>query len=219
MKKIVRILQSLHGLSIFDNVATLEGFGLAPLKRIDYLERRNNETLEDWRDRLFSYQNIPTVQASLSGVKQAFAESVNPFLNKEIVLLTRRFSENQRSQKRLFSYALKDHLLSLPTAELNVIGHKSRILMLKGAQEYIMEHLLSQSMKNVLGNKLPDFLIENTHFQLKSKKKSLKNNLRKILPNSIIKSYRESVKSERIDLFKLAFRSVMINNLIKKLSH
>lgn len=212
------ILQSLHGLSVFDNVTTLESYGLAPLERIDHLERRNNESLEDWRDRLFAYQNIPTVQASLSGIKQSFVESINPFLNHEIVLLTRRFSENQRTGKKLFKYALKEHLLVLPVANQNVIGHKSRILGLQGAKEYIMDHLLSHSTRTILGNKLPDFLVENTSFEEKYKKKSFKNNLRKILPNSIIKSYRESLKSERIDLFKIVFRSLMINDVIKKLS-
>ncbi|MBX2845301.1 MAG: hypothetical protein KTR13_03725 [Saprospiraceae bacterium] len=213
----VRILQSLHDLSIYDNIPNLDQLGLENIQFKKQLERRHGETLEDWRDRLFSYQNITTVQASLNGIKQHYVEVVNPFLNQEIIKLTRAFSVDQRSQKRLFFKAFSDHLLGIPTAQLSVNGRKKRVLELAHAQTFMLDTLSSENTKNVFGDALCILLSEKTSFAQPSEQVSLKKRLRKLIPNSLLKVYRSEIKSERIDYFSLVFRINMVMVFLDKI--
>ncbi|MCC6301293.1 MAG: hypothetical protein IT489_00650 [Gammaproteobacteria bacterium] len=66
------------------------------------LQRREQESLSEWRDRLYQTFRTPAILAALNDLKCAYVEVVNPFQARRVVLLARGLPDTHRTDKRLF---------------------------------------------------------------------------------------------------------------------
>ncbi|HEX6994647.1 MAG TPA: asparagine synthase-related protein [Gammaproteobacteria bacterium] len=74
-----------------------------PAQRIpDALQRRSDESLAAWRDRLYQQYRLPVILAALTDLKTSYVEVVNPFLYARVLAYARTLPDELRTNKRLW---------------------------------------------------------------------------------------------------------------------
>jgi len=69
----------------------------------DYLQRRPDDTLEMWRDRIEQRYAAPLGLASLNDIKTAYVEILHPYLSRSILHYVRTMPDSFRTNKALFT--------------------------------------------------------------------------------------------------------------------
>ena len=124
------------------------------------LQKRPDESREDWRDRLRLYLQIPSNLASLSALKTPYLEIVNPFLSKNILNIARSLPAGLRDNKKLW----KDYVLSktpdIPLATEDGNPGYGTILKDPDMISYIKNNIDSTESRELLGNDLLDYTLK-----------------------------------------------------------
>jgi len=76
--------------------------GLLPQRIPEALERRPDESLAMWRDRLYQQYRLPVMLAALTDLKTSYVEVVNPFLYARVLAYARALPDELRTNKRLW---------------------------------------------------------------------------------------------------------------------
>ncbi|MFY0543724.1 hypothetical protein [Brevibacillus sp. H7] len=138
--------------------------GMEPNSMPNHLKRKENETLEVWRDRLYHQFRIPVVLAALNDLKLSYVEIANPFLSRRIILEARTLPDELRSDKRLF----RDIVHSLgPDIGYAKTGSIKNILKRDQVVAFIKKEIQNSE---VLPDQLTHLIMENmlnTHALLK----------------------------------------------------
>ncbi|KAF0191343.1 MAG: hypothetical protein FD165_1939 [Gammaproteobacteria bacterium] len=186
-------------------------------------DRRDMESLEAWRDRLYQSYRIPVVMAALNDLKNSYVEIVNPLLSRRIVRAVRKMPDRLRTDRMLFKKIVVAANRDIPFAEYPAIEMSSNILKDTRVIDHIMGTLLSARAEKLFP---PDLiqLLKNHIFgdgQLASPYRPANTNLKAILKNILPKKAIDAVRpvvagfwrpssSIELDLYKLAFRAYII---------
>src|SRR5690606_14946583 len=79
-----------------------------------YLLKKDNETNEQWRDRLYHAYRLPIILGALNETKSAYIEIINPLLSKSIIEFVRTLPDTLRTNKYLFKKNVKKALDDIP---------------------------------------------------------------------------------------------------------
>lgn len=82
----------------------------------EHLRQESDETLDDWRDRLWLEHRTPNVTAALDEIKTSYVEIVNPLLCQRVVEVVQALPANLRSDKTIFSSIVEPMFRSVPFA-------------------------------------------------------------------------------------------------------
>ncbi|WP_054637831.1 hypothetical protein [Thalassobacillus sp. C254] len=156
-------LRRITGLSIwgdYENLPNLSKLGLPGQKIPEDFIKKDNETLETLRNRLYQCIRIPLVLSALNDLKVPYTEIMNPFLSKEIVEVTRTLPNNLLKDKQLFKDIVNKYSPSIGYAQYSNNGDQSHIL-----EEESMKKLLIQEMvekgDSIFTEEYMTFLMEN----------------------------------------------------------
>lgn len=205
--------------SDFSNLKKCEELGINENNLPKQLQKKINETLETWRDRLYHQFRIPVVLAALSDLKFPFVEVINPLLSRKIVYQIRSMPDNLRSNKLLFKKIVASMSPNIGYATNGANASIGYILKSKSAIDLFKLELNTENCKTFISDKLISYTLENliaTH-GYESKRQNLIRILKRHLPGWIIKkaSSLRSVKS--VDINFLAFRIFIICKMKRQL--
>lgn len=108
---------SLTTLADYFSAEELATFELPEQPLPPVLERRHDETLSTWRDRLYQQFRVPTLLAGLTDLKTAYVEVGNPLLADSVLDCVRTLPDELRTGKRLWHELVAAQLPSFPLAK------------------------------------------------------------------------------------------------------
>lgn len=112
----VRVATKLATLADYFSPAQLAAFELPEQSLPEALARRDGETLETWRDRLYQHCRIPTFLAALTDLKTAYLDVGNPLLARSVLECVRAMPDELRTNKRLWLEIVAEQLPGIPLA-------------------------------------------------------------------------------------------------------
>ncbi len=186
-------------------------------------DKRENESLEAWRDRLYQSFRIPVVMAALNDLKNSYVEIINPLLSRRIVRAVRKMPDRLRTDRMLFKKIVVAANRDIRFAEYPAIEMSSNILKDTRVIDHIMGTLLSARAEKLFPPVLIQLLKKHIFGdgQLASPYRPANTNMKAILKNILPKKAIDTVRpvvaclwrsssSIELDLYKLAFRAYII---------
>lgn len=213
---------------------SLSNFSLIPWaekQRLpDTLKRNENETREDWRDRLRLSYRVPYVLGSLSSLKSPYVEIVNPFLSQNVLSVAKSLPIKARNDKSVW----KDFVLSkdsgIPIARQSATPSRENILAHPKMSEYLKKEIHDEHTRKILDENIVDYTLK----RLESSKDDSSNSsiwkmmgvdfreeMAERIPSSVLRALIEKTTIDfpqvRISPNKLALRMFLIKSMVKKL--
>ncbi len=90
-------------------------FAITDAEFPEQLRRAPDESIEDWRDRLWLQHRTPNVTAALDEIKASYVEVANPLLSERIIQVVRTLPARLRADKTVFSSIVRP-MFSVPFA-------------------------------------------------------------------------------------------------------
>lgn len=212
----VRISLDLHLMEDNANMLPLQNFDLEPQFYPSYCERNSNETLEEWRDRLYRQFRIPYVLSSLHDLVHPFVEVFNPLLHEEIVNYSIGLPDSLRTNKRIYAKFVANLIPDIPFAKKASIPEPSAILRSAKIVSLMLDEMNSQDSRNLLNGNLLNWI--QSHLNVDDHQiNSIKNNwsvwFKHQIPWRVKKIIRKEFIKYSADFNQLAFRSVIITRM------
>lgn len=185
------------------------------------LQKREKETLEAWRDRLYHSYRLPTILSSLSDIKFSYVEQINPLLSKSILNAVRSLPDNLRTDKALFKHIVESISPNVPFATKGANASLKDILQSRAFAELLKSEISSNYSTNLFGEEFTDLIfkgIKVDEVKPRKKKQSVKNLISSILPKSLKNILRDTIASPTVDSNRLAFRVYIIIKMHKMLT-
>lgn len=145
-------IQAVTGANLLTDYDSLKHFaGYWPeQERPAAMERRPDETVAMWRDRLGYEYHAATVWAALNELKCTYVDVLNPFLSAEFIAAACRLPDPLRDGKRLFMKIVSDLCIDVPFATRPAIESLSSALMHAAVVEQLAHELSSEAALDVL---------------------------------------------------------------------
>jgi hypothetical protein len=208
-------------LSDFGNIdmdAAALGFDPGGQKRPEFLERRQSETREMWRDRVNAEFEIPSIFAALGDHKLSYVEIINPLLSRRIVETVRTLPDELRTGKALFMSIITRAVPDIKYAKYPAIEARGDILR-------------RPEVAGAISNLLQESSGQGSHFAVMSRYalnfmedgKSVKQHGNRALPARILRWVRTKSRLEKhrppmMDSYQLGFRVYIILRMNEILS-
>jgi len=190
-------------------------------KRPSWLEKKENENLERWRDRLNAEFEIPILFAALNDIKLSYVEIINPFLSRGIVHQVRQLPDHMRTDKKLFTKIVNSLNPSIPYAQHRAIAFPEDTLKKRKVVDFITDELRSDYAESLLPEAFLRFICENMQTsdgRITVKPPVLHRILRPLTPKSVRKWRHARMMKRNLDLNTLGLRACLISRMTKILS-
>ncbi len=173
--------------------------------------RKEDETLSMWRDRLVQEYRLPVVQAALSDLKFPYLDQFDPLLSKELIHLVRQLPDHLRDEKFLFQKVVKSLNPNLEYASLIAIQRKKSILLNRELVNLIKMELSTEKAKSIF----PKEFLEQITLKLQTENKEhsfsiIKKYISDKLPLKLKKKIYRKVLAPSLDINILGFRVFLI---------
>ncbi len=206
--------------SHYSNLRSLDEFGLKKQVLPGNLERKANESLAAWRDRLYHEFRIPVFLAALSDLKCAYVELINPFLSRSIIEQVRKMPDHLRTGKSLFKKIVRSLNPNIGFARYPAIASQGNVLRTKEAVNLISHELKTDHARGLLPDGFVQYLLERIRVSdgLRHRRRSLRERIQALIPAGIRNMLRRTFFKPRIDHNLLAFRAYIICRMNRILS-
>lgn len=181
------------------------------------LIRKEEESVEKWRDRLYQSFLVPNFLSALSDLKQPYVEQINPLLSKKIVMQIREMPDRLRSEKKAFKKIVEKLSPDITFANSSSIITKKSFLEQKAVHDVIFDELDSSFAKSIFPS---EFLSEISRSLVTDDREAnwhqnLIINIKAIIPKNIKKMFVKKTFIPIMDNKIIAFRLYMILKMIK----
>ena len=119
-------------------------------------EKMDNETPEQYRDRLYHIYRLPTILAALSDIKFSYVEQMNPLLSRNILHIVRSLPDKLRTNKSLFRDIVNRAGPAIPYATKSANAQAGNILKREDLADLMRRELNSEQARQIFD---PEFLI------------------------------------------------------------
>lgn len=208
-----RLSVAFNYLNDFANLKPAEAYGLEPQMVPDFYHRREQETIEGWRDRLYQQYRIPYIQTGLHDLIYPFVELLNPLLLDEIVNFTHSLPSEWRTSKNLYAGIIKELISDIPFASKSSIPEVEHVVKDPEVVELMKEEIRTTDAQHYISPVLVREIIpklrsdSQTAHQVEA---SWKMCAKKMLPFGMKKLLRHSLMKYKADENQLAFRNYLI---------
>lgn len=197
----------------FSNLQEPEAYDLPEQHFPEFYQRNDEESIEDWRDRLYQQYRITYIQTALHDLVYPYKELVNPLLMDNIVEFTHRLPGNLRTSKRLYREIVEMFVPGIPFATKPSIPEAKNIVKAPDIVQMLKEEISSTEAKNLLSPKLTSRIVGSMKSDLKKATEveaDWKLQFKQMLPFGFKKLLRHSIMRYKADFNELAFRSYLI---------
>jgi len=144
----------------YDRLSSLEVPGAADQEWPERFQRRPDESLSTWRDRVYQMYRIPYILSALSALKEPYVELVNPLLTRRSVETIRSMPDEVRTNKELF----RDHVdASGPDVRIARTGATPEYNEIFGAPatvQYLRSELDTPEARDLFGAELVEWTLD-----------------------------------------------------------
>jgi asparagine synthetase B (glutamine-hydrolysing) len=212
----VRISLDLHKMEDNSNMLPLENFNIEPQKYPLYYNRSSDESIPEWRDRLYRQFRIPYVLTALHDVINPFMEVFNPLLHENIVDFCKRLPDSARTNKKLYAKYVSSLIPDIPFAKKASIPEPSAILKSAKIVSLLLDEMSSQDTRNILNSQFIKWTQSNLIVDDK-RINSIEDDwllwFKQQIPWRIKKLLRKDFIKYSADFNQLAFRIVIITRM------
>lgn len=221
-RKEVRALTGLQLCDDFENLQDYQSLGLQKQVLPVGLLQGDEETLEQWRDRLYHSHFIPVASAATTEMKALFLEVINPLATREVIQTFRQLPDHLRTNKlalkaivnsfpedaRLTEKFEKKDLASF-ASDLNIRNILKKQLLSKAALELFPEDFLKKVVSEIDG--VPAVDASHNDEETVISKKSVLRKMERALKGHKIKSIlHSSTAPSKLDPILLGLRVYII---------
>ena len=213
-------LKRFIGLSLYSDYGNLKDNAFLnsfDQKLPEQYERREKESFEQWRDRLYQGYLVPVFLSSLSDLKDKYVEQINPLLSREIVKEIRRLPDHLRTDKKAFK-TIVDKLS--PNERFASSSSTSTVEDFFEQEE--MVNIIKKELVSPLAAKIftTDFLsFVLSKIRIKNPKKSTSSSwmirIKRMIPKNFKRKLIKNMFVAKMDMNLLAFRMFLILRMIK----
>ena len=180
------------------------------------LQRKQNESNVDWRDRLYHSYRIPIILSALADLKLGYVEQSNPLLSRLLLDLIRKQPTEYRKNKKLFKKIVTKMYPDIEIAEESSLEPKNDFLDSKILKEYLHEVIINHQKKGVFSQEFISMILKNLRndpsnknpTSPKKKSSSIVRELKIFLKKYLLKD-RFEIK-ENLNLNLAAFRVIIV---------
>ncbi|MAU72702.1 MAG: hypothetical protein CML04_11470 [Pseudozobellia sp.] len=176
------------------------------------LHRKKNESLENWRDRLWLQHRTPITTAALEDIKLSYVEVINPLLNKNIVQAVQNLPIKLRNNKSIWYSIVSKMFPEIPFAKREAVEEVGEVLSLPEVRDYICQGLSTYESNQIFEKEFIELLV-NSYTEDKERY-DIKRRLRRLvlayLPKKAENLIRSRLKPSRVSNKWIAFRVLMI---------
>lgn len=206
--------------SDFSNLKKLSDFGIPKQEFPAWLNRKEDESLEQWRDRMNHQYEIPVVFAALTDLKLAFVEVINPLLTRRVLSVVRTMPDKFRSNKRLFRKIVRKMDPDIKFAKKDATATPDNLLYDEKVINEFYSELNSIHTNEIFTSAFINCLLNNLKSN-KNYRKSFNHRMialiKKTMPSSLKNLLRSSGANVSLDHNMLVFRSYMISKMNRML--
>jgi len=206
----------------FSNLAHIcEKYNFPKQEIPDYIARSENESLENWRDRLYQTYRIPTKLAAMSDIKLSYVEVITPFLSKRILETVRQLPSELRSDKKLFTEVSDEITPDFPIASLGANTNLKNVLSNNEVIQHLLNEIQSEKAESIFDMEFIDFVkqsIERNSKGPNNVKKQLKKYIAIVLPKAAKRWIRKKAPLPKLSSVILLFRVYIIVKMVNILT-
>jgi asparagine synthetase B (glutamine-hydrolysing) len=201
--------------------------GMYPQAVPESLSRRDGESLQEWRDRLYQSFRLPLILAALNDVKSPYVEIVNPFLSRGVIAQVRQLPDPWRTDKRLIRRIVDELSPSIAIAERPAIEAPGAILRDPACMALIRNELEEGAARWIFPDELHAYLRSRATRSAEAKPvphssaSHLKSMIKGLLPRRAASMARSTLARMRgkdsaevdLDVNRLAFRAYLASRM------
>ena len=213
-------LKNFMGLSLckeYENLKKYSYIQCLPQKYPLRFRQIDEESFEQWRDRLYQTYLVPVFLGALADLKQGYVEQINPLLARKVILAVRELPDHLRTQKKAFKQIVDSFDVGIGYAR-------------EGATKSIKNIFKQQDMIDLVSAKLrdekamvifPREFLEKLIIQINKKQQEpgRKTKLVNLLKNLVPKKWKKMILKQnftpKLDEHVLAFRVFLILRMIE----
>jgi hypothetical protein len=212
----VRISLDLHKMEDNSNMLPLSNFNIEPQLYPAYYKRTPEESIPEWRDRLYRQFRIPYVLTALHDIINPFMEVYNPLLHENIVDFCKRLPDSSRTSKKLYAKYVSSLIPDIPFAKKASIPEPAAILQSAKIVSLLLDEMASQEARNILNSQFINWTQSNLIVDDK-RINSIEGDwllwFKQQIPWRIKKLLRRDFIKYSADFNQLAFRIVIITRM------
>ena len=215
-----RLSLAFNYLDDFANLKSAQEYGLEPQRMPDFYRRQVEESLEDWRDRLYQQYRITYIQAGLHELVHPFVELVNPLLLDNIVSFTHTLPSHWRTSKRLYAEIVEEMVPEVPFATKPSIPEVAHITQDPKVVQMMQEEVKSTNSQRYISSSLIQEILPHlkTNAQVAHQMEAnWKIRIKQAIPFKIKKILRHGLMQYRLDYNQLMFRNYLITKVAQKM--
>ena len=194
-----------HAGKIFQSFAT---------KRPPHLQKKSNESLEEWRDRVNSVFEIPTIFAARSDLKLAYIEVIQPLLSKKIMQCVRSLPDDLRTDKSLFKEIVAARFSDIMFSTYRAEGKTKNIFKSRAVFDFVCKELRSYGAENLFQKEVIDYVLERVVVQdVVTGSSGGRSDIVRLVDKCQKKMTRVFNKNRKLDFNVVAFRLFVISRM------
>ena len=180
-------------------------------------EKKEQESFEQWRDRLYQGYLVPIFLTSLSDLKDKYVEQVNPLLSRKIVKEVRQLPDHLRTDKKAFK-TIVDRLSPNERYANSSSTNTVEDFFAQEEMVYIIKKELTSPLAvKIFTTNFLSFVL--SKIKIKSPKKSVSYSLitriKRMIPKDFKRRLIKKTFVAKMDMNLLAFRMFLILRMIK----
>jgi len=208
-----RLSVAYNRLEDFANLQAPTFYDLPPQKFPDFYKRQEEESVHDWRDRLYQQYRVTYIQTALHELVYPYTELVNPLLMDEIVAFTHTLPPNLRTSKNLYAEIVRGLIPQIPFAQKPSIPEPEDIVKAPAVMQMIKEEIKSTEAMKILSPSMGHWAVQHmTADDAKATRvaPTWKVQMKRMLPFRLKKILRHSIMQYKADANQIAFRNYLI---------
>jgi hypothetical protein len=199
----------------FPNLAGYEEFGLPKQEMPPSLQKREDETMETWRDRLYHEFRMPVVLSALTDLKLPFTEVITPLLSRRIIYQTRKMPDHLRTEKSAYRKIVDSLSPKIKYATSNANGGSGFSVKSEKAVEIIRAELSSPACRQIIPDGLLSYVLKNLKAtkDKTNRKRNIKSFVKQFLPTSVLLKITDQAVNKDLEVNIIAFRIYIISRM------
>jgi hypothetical protein len=170
--------------------------------------------MEEWRDRVNSVFEIPTIFAARSDLKLAYIEVIHPLLSKNIIQCVRSLSDDLRTDKSLFKEIVAARFSNITFSTYRAKDKPENVLKSKAVVDFVRKELRSYDAEQLFKKELIDYVLKRVVMQnVVAESKGGRSDIVKLFDKCKKKITRVFNKNRKLDFNILAFRLFIISRM------
>ena len=183
-------------------------------KRPPHLEKKSNESMEEWRDRVNSVFEIPTIFAARSDIKLAYIEVIHPLLSKNIIQCVRSLPDDLRTDKSVFKAIVATRFSGLTFSTPRATGKPKNVFRSRAFVDFVRKELMSYDAEKLFQKELIDYVLKRVVVQnVVAESKGGCSDIVRLFDKCKKKITRVFNKNRKLDFNILAFRLFVISRM------